>query len=310
MKKLYWLMSLSVIYLWIMPNSAEAQLPFDEIMMNKGEVCAALLYEHGSWNQYWEGNNLRGNANIGTLTRQMVMPMVVVGISEKLNIIASLPYVSTDPSGGTQVGQRGIQDLSLSLKVEWLQKRLGKGNLILLSNTNFNTPLGNYLSDYLPFSVGLGAPEIGMRGIAGYRMDNGLVFRTAFAYLWRGQTEIERNFYYQDGGVYSNFMNVPNAVNFHAAVGYWTLDNQLRLEGTFMSLNCVSGDDIRAYNAPQPTNKMNISQVGFWGQYYIKGRKGLGAIAYCNYTVNGRNVGKASNLGVGLTYQFQAFAKK
>lgn len=297
---------LTILYLSHLP-SVKAQLPFDEVMMGKGEICFAGMYEHSSWNTYWEGSYLRENANIGTFTRQMAMPMLAMGLSQKINLIASLPYISTKASGGTQVGQSGIQDLSISVKVDWLQKQLGNGRLLFLTNVHYSTPVGNYLSDYMPFSIGVGAPELGLRGIGVYKMDNGLVFRAALAYLWRGQTEIERDYYYQDGSVYSSFMNVPHALNIHGAIGYWALDNRLRLEATYTSLNCLSGDDIRSYNRPQPTNKMEVSQVGAWVQYYIKADRGLGALAYVSQTISGRNMGKATTIGVGLTYQFKVY---
>lgn len=287
--------------------NSRAQTPWDEVMMGKGEICAAFMYEHASWDWYWEGSYLRQNANIGTFTRQMAMPMVAMGLTNKVNIIASLPYVQTAASGGTQVGQSGIQDLSVSAKVNWLNKQLGPGRLLLLTNTHFSTPVGRYLSDYMPFSIGFGAPEVGMRGIAGYRLDNGLIFRTGVAYLWRGQTEIERNYYYQNGSVYSQFMTVPNALNIQGAIGYWALENRLRIEATFATTNCLTGDDIRFYNRPQPTNKTEVTQVGGWLQYYIKADRGLGGLVYFNQTINGRNMGKATAIGLGLTYQFKAY---
>jgi hypothetical protein len=284
-----------------------AQTPWDEVMMGKGEICTALIFEHSSWNQYWEGTYLRENANIGTFTRQTAMPMVAMGLTKKINIIASLPYISTNASGGTQAGQSGFQDISISAKVDWIQKKVGNGRLLFLTNAHFSTPVGNYLSDYMPFSLGAGATEIGLRGIGGYKMDNGLLFRAALAYLWRGQTEVERDYYYDNGSVYSPYMNVPEALNFHAAIGYWAFDNRLRMEATYMSLNCLTGDDIRSYNRPQPTNKTEVSQVGAWVQYFIKSDQGLGALAYFNKTLSGRNMGKATTIGVGLTYQFKAY---
>jgi len=307
MKKFYGSLLLVTLLYFSQVLQVKAQLPWDEIMMGRGEICAALMYEHSSWNQYWEGSYLRENANIGTFTRQMGMPMIAMGLTKKINIITSLPYVSTKASGGTQVGQSGIQDLSISAKVDWLQKQLGPGRLLFLTNAHFSTPVGNYLSDYMPFSIGFGAPEFGLRGTGAFKMDNGLVFRAAFAYLWRGQSEIERDYYYQDGSVYSSFMNVPDALNIHAAIGYWAFDNRLRLEATYMSLNCLNGDDIRSYNRPQPTNKTEVSQVGAWAQYYINSERGLGALAYINQTISGRNMGKATTIGVGLTYQFKVY---
>lgn len=145
--------------------------------------------------------------------------MIAMGVSKKVNIIASLPFIHTKASGVTQAGQSGLQDLSISAKIDWVQKQVFPGRLLFLTNAHFARPVGNYLSDYMPFSVGGGAPELGLRGIGGYKMDNGLVFRAALAYIWRGQTEVERDYYYQDGSVYSPFMNVPNVVNFHGAIG-------------------------------------------------------------------------------------------
>ncbi|MDX5479103.1 MAG: transporter, partial [Cyclobacteriaceae bacterium] len=78
-------------------------------------------------------------------------------------------------------------------------------------------------------------------------------------------------------------------------------------EATYMSFNCLSGDDIRAYNRPQPTNKMEVSQIGAWAQYYIKEDRGLGALAYVNQTLSGRNMGNATTIGIGLTYQFKVY---
>lgn len=293
-------------------TDAQAQLPWDEVFIPAGDLCVAMMYDHLTWDHYWEGTYLRQNGNIGTFTRQMAMPMMVLGVAERVNLITSLPYISTYPSAGTQVGQKGIQDLSVSLKVNWLRRKVGNGDLRLTTNTNFNTPVGSYLSDYAPFSIGAGAPEVGMRGIASYKLDKGLVFRTSLAYLWRGQTEIERSYYYQDGSVYSRFMDVPNALNFHAAIGHWFFDNKLRVEATYMSIKCLTGDDIRAYNRPQPTNKVEFNQVGAWVQYHVKakGLKGLGALAYFNQALEGRNMGKFFNVGAGLTYQFTVYNSK
>ena len=71
-----------------------------------------------------------------------------------------------------------------------------------------------------------------------------------------------------------------------------------------MRLKSTSGDDIRKYNAPQPTNKVQFDQVGVFVQYYIKPIKGLGVLAYYNQIFDGRNMSKSTTFGGGLTYQF------
>ena len=55
----------------------------------------------------------------------MATPMVVGGISDKLNLIVSLPYVKTAASGGQLAGVNGIQDLGVSLKAKVVDQTLG-----------------------------------------------------------------------------------------------------------------------------------------------------------------------------------------
>jgi hypothetical protein len=67
----------------------------------------------------------------------------------------------------------------------------------------------------------------------------------------------------------------------------------------------MSGDDIRKYNAAQPTNKVEIDQVSVNAQYFFKNIKGLGVLAYYAQIINGRNMAKFTNIGGGITYQFK-----
>ena len=131
-----------------------------------------------------------------------------------------------------------------------------------------------------------------------------MYFRGALAYLQRGSTEAERDYYYNNGSYYTAWMDVPSAWNYHVVVGKWMLENSLKLEVNYQGLNSTSGDDVRPYNAAQPTNKVNFGMVGFSGQYYFKNIKGLGVYGYATQTLTGRNTGKATALGAGITYQF------
>lgn len=287
---------------------AIAQTPTDATMMKQRESCFALIYDRGSWDHYWEGTYLRTNANVGTLNRRMVMPMISIGLHNKLNLIISLPHIKTESSeeaGGRLHGVTGFQDIGINLKAEAFSKQLGKGKLSLLGNVGYATPASNYLSDYQPYSIGLGAPEFSLRGIAQYRLDNGLYVQAAMAHMWRGVTEVERDYYYNNGSFYTNKMDVPNAWNFNGAIGWWLLKGALKLEANYMSSVCTSGDDIRKYNAGQPTNKVEVGQAGFNTQFFFKKPKGLGVVAYYSKFISGRNMGEFTNIGGGLTYQFK-----
>src|SRR5690606_18668395 len=117
------------------------------------------------------------------------------------------------------------------------------------------------------------------------------------------------DYYYSNGSRYSNYMDVPHAWSYEGVLGFRALDNKLRLELMYAGQTSTSGDDIRAYNAPQPTNKVNFDRVGLFAQYFFNEVGGLGILAYHHQVVNGLNTGKLTNTGVGITYQFN-FKKK
>ena len=289
-------------------GTMQAQTPSDAIMMKKRELCVALIYEHGSWDHYWEGTHLRMNETVATLKRNTVLPMVAIGIIDKVNLIVSVPYIQTkssEPNGGRFEGAKGFQDLSMALKGEVINKQIGQGKFAFLTTLGYSTPVTNYLSDYRPYSIGFGANEVSLRGILQYRWDKGFYVRSSLAYLWRGQTKAERDYYYNNGSYYTAWMDVPSAWTYDGVIGIWMLENSLKVEANYMGLKSTSGDDVRIYNAPQPTNKVNADQIGFSTQYYLKKIKGLGVLGYYSHIVNGRNTGKFSSFGVGATYQFK-----
>lgn len=286
---------------------ASGQTPTDALMMPSKNICILLSYDAGQFDRYWEGDLLRRNETIATVDRTTILPMAAVGIFDDLNFYIGLPYVKTEssePNGGRFEGAKGFQDLMFALKYKAFEKSLGPGQLSLFTTVGFSTPATNYLSDYMPYSLGFGAPEFSLRGIAQYQLNNGFYVRGMAAHLWRGYTEAERDYYYNGGSYYTSLMDVPNALNFEAVLGKWFLNNTLKFELNYTGLKSTSGDNIRAYNAAQPTNKVKFDRLGVSLQYYPASLKGLGVVGYYTNVVNGLNTAKISNVGLGLTYQF------
>src|SRR5690606_932760 len=211
--------------------NANAQTPNDAEMMPLGDICFLLSYDYGSFDEYWEGSKLRENATIATVERKTVLPMVAVGVLKNVNLYVSLPHVSTgstEPNGGKFAGVKGFQDLGLSLKYRAFRKEMLGGELLLLSSAGYSTHASTYLAEYIPYSLGLGAKELFLRGVVEHRLNNGLHFRGNVAHLWRGYAKAERDYYYSDGSRYSHYMDVPNAWSYEGAIGFKTLGNALK----------------------------------------------------------------------------------
>src|SRR5882724_7922917 len=109
------------------PFLGMAQTDIDAIMMEKNAFCVGPGYSYSSWKNYWEGKLKRDNENMGTVSTQMFSLMGTYGITKRLNVLFSAPYVKTKPSAGTLHSQKGIQDLSLFVKYVPLRKKIGDG---------------------------------------------------------------------------------------------------------------------------------------------------------------------------------------
>jgi len=288
----------------ISQTAGKAQTPSDALMMDKNELCIALLYQNDKWDEYWEGTLLRDNQNIGVLTRNTFMPMVAYGVTKKFNIIASLPYVETEASRGQMVGASGLQDFGIFVKYLPYELKKESGSLVTFISGGFSLPVSSYLSDYMPFSLGLGTQEFSLRGILKYEHKSGIYLRGSYAYLHRTTTEAERDYYYADGSHYTTTMDVPNASTFDIALGGWLLNKSIQLEVGYLQQSALSGDDIRRQNAGQPTNKMDMTSGNARLRYFPTILKGTSIMAGYSEVFSGRNIGKSSIISGGITYQF------
>jgi hypothetical protein len=271
-------------------------------MMEGKRICIAGLYSNEKWDEYWEGTLLRTNKNVTPFTKNTFGLMIAGGITDKINVLVNVPYVTTKSSGGFFKGASGLQDLGAWVKAEAFKKHLGIGDFTTHGVIGFTTPLSNYLPDYAPFSLGLGCSEAQGRLILQYLFDIGIYTRVNGAYFLRGTSTIERDYYYTDTDYYSDKVDVPNATHFTGTLGSWFLQKKLKVEGSYELFNTVKGHDIRRQDAGFPSNKMESTSINFGAQYFPFA--GFGFIAQYAKVLEGRNVGKSSGFTLGLTYQF------
>lgn len=282
------------------PFFINAQTDIDGIMMSKNNFCIGAIYQYSSWDQYWEGTHKRENLNFGTVSTKSIGLMGNYGISDKLNAIFSLPYIETDASAGTLKGQKGIQDLSLTLKYMPLEKTIGQSTYSIYALGSFSTPLSDYSADYLPLSLGLKSKTVSLRLMGDYQRGN--FFTTlSGAYVKRANITIDRDAYFTDEMHYTNEVDMPDAISVNFRAGY----RSNRLIAEFVIDNWVTqsgGFDITNNNMPFPSNTMNALKYGISSKYTFKKIPELSLVAGYNYVVQGRNVGKSDTFYGGLFY--------
>jgi hypothetical protein len=303
-QKLILLAILSISFL--LPSTpVSAQTATDGLMMAKGQVCVMAVYTHDRWQEYWEGTLKRENYNIGKVTTQSLGVMAAAGITKHVNIMASLPYVSTHASAGTLNGRQGFQDASVAVKVRPFEKDVLAGKLSAMTVIGFSTPVSKYVADYLPMSIGLRSTTGSARGIIHYKHKTGIFTTIQAGYIRRSNITIDRYAYYTDRQYTTNEVWMPDVANYSARAGYYS--KKLIAEAWVDHMQTLGGTDIRRNDMPFPSNRMIATRVGVMGTYRLPFVKNLSVLSSVGYTVAGRNMGQSTSISGGLSYIIDAW---
>jgi hypothetical protein len=279
--------------------AAKAQTDLDAIMMGKGQLCIGPMYSYSSWKNYWEGGLKRNNLNLGTVSTQSFSLMGAYGISDKLNVLFSAPYIQTKASAGTLHGMKGVQDLNLFVKWMPIEKEIGPGTFSLYTIGGISVPLTNYVADFLPLSIGLRSKSASARLMLDYEMNN--IFATVSGtYVARDNITIDRTSYYTDHLIASNEVEMPDASNINLRAGYRS--GKLIAEAVVNKWTTLGGFDITRNNMPFPSNRMNATTAGVNFKYVVTKNHALSIVAGGNTTVSGRNVGQSTTYYGSLFY--------
>jgi hypothetical protein len=284
-----------------------AQTDADAIMMTKNNFCTGFMYNSSSWTDYWEGTLKRNNDNIGKVSTNMYAVMGNYGVSDKLNILFGIPYVQTKASAGTLKGLKGLQDLSLWVKWNPIETKLGKGTVSVYGIGGVSFPTTNYVADFLPLSIGLHSTNLSLRGMVDYQVGN--FFATASGtYVVRSNITIDRTSYYTTELHLTNEVSMPDAFNYQLRTGYRS--GRMIAEAILNNWTTLGGFDITRNNMPFPSNKMNATTAGVNIKYNLKAVDGLSLIGGGSVTLAGRNMGQASSINAGVFYIFDFSPKK
>lgn len=286
-----------------MAAAAQAQTANDGLMMPKNSFCTGFMGSYDKWNNYWEGTLKRENGNIGSISTTSVTWFGNYGVSDKLNVIASVPFVSTKASAGTLRGMQGIQDLMVTAKYRLLQKAIDSGKFRVFAVASAGVPLTDYSPDYLPLSIGLASKQATGRLILNYYTRLKLYVNTSVGYTFRSNVELDRPSYYTDGQIYfTNQVDMPNVLDFTASIGYVNYGLETKL--SYIQQSTLGGGDIRRQDMPFVSNMMNFSRAELLFMYYLPKPKYFALRGSYTYTLAGRNVGQSSTFMGGILYTF------
>ncbi len=297
--------SYCVIFFLFLTIAARAQAPTDLQFVPKGNVCAGMSYGYSRWDQYWEGDTLRINGNVGHVVRHQVAAGMNVGLLDWLNLIVMVPYVSTSPTQGTLRGQSGFSDLSVFVKGKYAELSLGTSRLLIGGTLGFLTPISDYLVDFAPLNIGNGTQNLSYRQLVKFQLTSGIYTNATANYTRRSNiASIHRGGFYYDGNeaYYSDEVRVPDAYDLSVALGYQS--TRVLAEAGFTHYQTLGGTDMRTWDVGFPANNVDASTVYLRLDYYFKTPKGLNLSLVGGNTIAGRNHGKPFYFSLAMNFLF------
>jgi hypothetical protein len=284
----------------ISASSAAAQTADDGLMIPKKTLMMGVTYAHDSWDQYWEGTLERSNGNIGTLTTQSTTLAGGYGLTDRLQLMATLPYVETHASQGVLHGLKGFQDLSITAKL----RLFGTGPTSHGAFSSFiaatgATPVGKYTPDFFPLSIGTDGRRASAHLALDYQSNSAWFANASAAYMFCSNVRLNRNAYYTNGQLYlTNEVQMPNVFDYALSAGF--ARGNWRVPVTLVQQRTLGGGDIRRQDMPFVSNRMDFVRLGGGVMYELP--KNLSIQLGAAHVLSGRNVGQSTTYTSGLMY--------
>lgn len=281
-----------------------AQTIDDGFLMSKGVLTAGVMYSHDSWDEYWEGGRKRSNDNIGTLTTQSVMLAGHYGVTDRLSVIAMMPYVWTRSTQGTMHGLRGFQDLTVAAKYRLLATPFTtRGTLSAFVGGAAGVPLTDYTPDFQPFSIGSSSRRFSGRFTLAFESPQAWFISGSAAHTWRNKVTLDRQAYYTDGQLYlTNEVWMPRVIDYGLSAGY--RKGRLYIPVSVSEQRTLGGGDIRRQDMPFVSNRMNYTKVDAFVMYALNIPKVPAMRLGASHTLSGRNVGQSTTVTAGFFHTF------
>ena len=282
----------------------QAQTVEDGLMLARGELLTGNVYTHDSWDEYWEGTLKRQNGNVGEVTTRTNGWYANYGLTDRFNVMGTVPYIWTRASQGILHGSQGFQDLALAAKYRAFQmERPGFGTLRGFAVASAAIPMTHYNNELLPLSIGMRSTQVSGRGTLNYQTEPGWFVNGTAAYNWRSETRLDRPYYFTNGEfVISDMVDMPNTTDQALSAGVMT--RRLMLAGFISNMVTLGGGDIRRQDMPFVSDRMNATRGGVMTMVPMPFHPSLQVQFSVAETFRGRNVGESTTVTFGILYRF------
>ena len=273
-------------------------LLIDGFMRGQRKASLAIIGSQDTYDTYYINTTPTKNPNLGTVTTQALTVVGTYGLGYDLDLIVAAPYVRTQASAGYFPKQEGFQDVSATLRWEAYDYKFGNTRLSWQFAVGYSIPMQNYVNDAL-VAIGHGSQNLDGRTILHFKARSFFI-TGQFGYIRRGQVSLDRQVNYYDPSQLNPYggakVNVPDVTELIVRAGF--VSKVLNVD--------VWGQRQTPYNAgtnigpgiPFPTNAIGFTRVG--ATAYVRLLKQFGLVAGYTTTLDGRNIGKNTQINGGV----------
>ena len=270
-----------------LPGRVFAQQLISGFRQGQGHSSVFLTYTHERYNEFYLGETKTAIEMAGQdrVVVESANLYAAYGLTDKLDIIATLPYISSKSrrlSDNQNILERNLQNATVALAYQALQKQSEAGLFSVTGGLALSTPLSRYRTNIIN-AIGNRATQLDPSLLLQYKFTNGLFVNGQGGYSLRSN-------------------NVPNAVLLGAKVGYAA--PHFFLESFVSNQTSTSGIDIGGPGfTPDrfPETKVNTTNLG--ASLYVPIVKHFGITVGGGTRLAGRNAAAVSwyTAGLGLS---------
>jgi hypothetical protein len=243
-----------------------------------GRGAAVVSFTYESYDEFWMGTNKVSDPGLGRVRTNSTTFYTQYGLSDRVTLLANLPYVNTRGDGLAGFSESGLQDLSALLKVSLAARGASARSSVVLAG-GIRTIASNYEANK-PVDIGDGTVDGLLR----------LVFMLqAGSFYWSQQVGFDAR-----GG------EAPNGFPVYTEVGY-TL-GRATLSLLYNGYWADGGTDIGDPGFTFPGNQDETQRVGT--KAYLRMGDNWGAVAHVFTTLSGRNSGDTTGVAAGLVVRY------
>lgn len=244
-----------------------------------GEGDLALSFTSESYDEFWVGNEKVAVPDIGEVETESLALWLRFGLTDRLALVANLPYVDVTTDGLAGFEDSGVQDLSALLAYRLWEAGGGSLDHRLVLAGGVRTPVGDYEGN-APVSLGDDTTD-GLARLVYQLESGGFYFSQQLGYDYRGG-------------------DAPDGFPLYTELGYsWGAVTATAFYHRYIA---DGGTDIGDPGFTFPSNKDETERIG--GKMFFRFADRFGAFAGAFSTLDGRNSGDTSGFFAGGVCSF------